>query len=382
MMQMQSLARYAALVVGVLVIDLGIAGQIGFGGPWGVHRVEHAGLVAGEPHGQQPGHGLVVGVDDIDRADARGLFRLGRDGAGLALVRLLQLDLQLVLHLTHRGVVLVHLDLIGAAQVGHHRQPLVGHRREHALAQHDAGVRFPVGIVGVLEAFAVETRIKGQRRGLGRGEALAGASRIADHLARGRQFQRLEPRACPDGVGDAGVEGRAVKAGAIGRRRARQDRGVAAPVDHIGPAVADDAEAGKHRDLVLQRLERFQFRRDLIADAGLGRHPARPGRRIGEAEPPEIGAEPGRQLGAVGIGASVAIEEQVERRDADHDGRAAQHAAHQRASIETRAHRASPREGLGSRAAIRGAAARAPAGMTTLKNCGLEATCTSRSGSR
>ena len=41
------------LVVGVLVIDLGIAGDIGFRRARRVHEVEHLGLIAGQAHGQQ-----------------------------------------------------------------------------------------------------------------------------------------------------------------------------------------------------------------------------------------------------------------------------------------------------------------------------------------
>ena len=61
---------------------------------------------------------------------------------------------ELVLHLAQRGEVLVELHLVGLADVREQRSALLGDAGQHALAQHDARVRLPVGAVRILEAFA------------------------------------------------------------------------------------------------------------------------------------------------------------------------------------------------------------------------------------
>ena len=85
---------------------------------------------------------------------------------------------------------------------------------------------------------------------------------------------------------------------------------MAAPVNQIRSPVADRAEARENRDLVLDGLQRFQLRHDLIAAAGLGRHPARAARRrVRQTQPPEICAEPDRQLRSIGECRAIAVEE-------------------------------------------------------------------------
>ena len=167
------------------------------------------------------GHRLVVGVDHVDRRGLRRLLvRLGRDHAGLALLRLLQLDGELVLHLAQRGEVLVELHLVGAADAGHQRLALVGDGRSTLWRSMIARVRLPVRAVRVLEALAEQAGVERDRRGLRRREAAAGAGRIADRLAGRRNLDRLEARADADRVGDPGVERRAVHAAARAQGRA------------------------------------------------------------------------------------------------------------------------------------------------------------------
>ena len=177
------------LVMGVLVIDLGIAGDVGFGLTRGVHEVEHLGLVACHRHREQARHRLAVVVDHVDR---RGFHRLffgfGRNGARLGPGGPLQLDGELIFHLTQRCEVLVELHLVGLADLREQRSSLLGDTGQHALIQHDARVRLPVRAVWVLKALAKQPLIECDRRRLRRREAAAGVGRIADRFAVGRNL--------------------------------------------------------------------------------------------------------------------------------------------------------------------------------------------------
>ena len=113
---------------------------------------------------------LVLLLTTSTEAPRLRFLRRGRDHAGFALLRPLQLDRELVLHLAQRGEILVELDLVGLADIGHQRLALVGDRREHALVQHDVGIGLPVVAVGILEAFAEDALVERQRRRLRRRE--------------------------------------------------------------------------------------------------------------------------------------------------------------------------------------------------------------------
>src|SRR5262245_56232258 len=160
---------------------------------------------------------------------------------------------------------------------------------------------------------------------------------------------------------------------------------MAAPMDQVGPAVADRAKTGENRDLLLDRPQRFQLRHDFISAAGLARNPACAARGcVGQAEPPEISSEPHRQLRSIGVDCASAVEEPVQDGNTYANGCALQHTAQERAPVEMQAHGTTPLDCLGGAVSADAVddLGSAPLGTTALKKAGLEAILTMRSGRR
>ena len=88
-------------------------------------------------------------------------------------------------------------------------------------------------------------------------------------------------------------------------------------------------EPGEDADLLLQAGQGFQLRREgPLSVACLFRNPARTaGDDRRQTEAPEVGAEAERQLRAVGVRLAISIQENVQSRNADADGRSAMSAS-------------------------------------------------------
>src|SRR5579864_1720404 len=103
---------------------------------------------------------------------------------------------------------------------------------------------------------------------------------------------------------------------------------MAAPMDQVGTLVPDGAKARENRHLVFERPQRLQLRHDFVARPGLARNPARSaGRSVSQAQPPEVSAEPDRQLLSIGVDRAIAVEELVEDGKAYANSRTLQQAA-------------------------------------------------------
>src|SRR5262245_64346333 len=112
-------------------------------------KVEHSRLVAGQTQRQHPGHRFCVGTHGVDRSGPRCLLWSRWNYTGFAFFRLLKLDHQLVLHLANGGEILLKLDLVSLADTGCESLALVLDGREHALTEHDGGIRLPIITVRV-----------------------------------------------------------------------------------------------------------------------------------------------------------------------------------------------------------------------------------------
>src|SRR5215467_4845136 len=147
-------------------------------------KVEHPRLVTGQTQRQHPGHRFGVGTHGVDRSRPRCLFWSRWNYTRFALFRLLKLDRQLVLHLANRGEVLIKLDLVRLANTGRESLALVFDGREHALTEHNRGIRLPIVAVRVLEPGSKNPGIQAERRRLWHGKGDSGAGRVTDRLAR------------------------------------------------------------------------------------------------------------------------------------------------------------------------------------------------------
>src|SRR5262249_9521307 len=127
---------------------------------------------------------------------------------------------------------------------GHESLALVLDGREHALTEHDGRIRLPIIAVRVLETSTKNPGVHAQRRGLRHGKGDSGARRVTDRLARHRcvNVDYLEGSGGADGIGDPGVERRAVEPARESWGYARENRGMAAPVNQVWTSVPNRAE--------------------------------------------------------------------------------------------------------------------------------------------
>src|SRR6516225_8445730 len=149
-------------------------------------KVEHSRLVAGQTQRQHPGHRFCVGTHRVYRSGPRCLLWSRWNYTGFAFFRFLKLDRQLILHLANGSEILIELDSVRLAGTGHESFALVLDGREHALTQHDGGIRLPIIAVRVLEASSKNPGVQAERGGLGQGKGDSGARRVTDRLARHR----------------------------------------------------------------------------------------------------------------------------------------------------------------------------------------------------
>ena len=229
---------------------------------------------------------------------------------------------------------------VGRAQPRFQRLPLVGHTGEDAAPRHHRRIGGEGRAVGVMESSTEQPCIKGGGRHFRRVEiAIAAPRQRIARIAGRRQLDRTEAGAGADHIADRHVEGRPRQAPVGIDRDAGADADPAADVRQVGLAVEWQGEVAQDIDLVLERLDRGQLDLQLIILAGGAGEPAR---RI-DAQPPEPGAEADRHRRAGRRhGGAVAVEEDVEQRQADGHGHAVDHAAQGGATIEGEAHGRSP----------------------------------------
>ena len=288
-------------------------------------HVEHLRLVAGQRHGEQPRHDLVVCADVLQHvghlalAPGRGR-RLARDQR----LRLLELQGELALHLPDAGEVLIESRPIRRAEPPLERPPLLADHRQHAAARHGDRIGREGGGVGIHEALAEDALVEARGGRLDRvhlSRALA-AQRVRA-VADGRHVERAEARAAADVRRDDAVERRRGERAAHARRHAGAEARPAGRVREVGLAVRQAVEAAEDRHLVLVRRHRLRLGQDLVVRTGPRRMEA--ARR--HAQAPEPGAEPHRERGAGRQGRPVAVQEAIQVGQRHRDGRALADAA-------------------------------------------------------